>query len=83
MNAFDPTFRLDNTSDSVRTIRAKIAAWMTSPWLADLVELYEGDISQTGTLDNALVNLEAFSEATGRTGRDPSSVRRLGLRSAG
>lgn len=62
MNDFDPTFRLDNPSDSVKTIRAKISAWMTSPWLADLVELYEGHIPREGILDDMLANLEVFSD---------------------
>jgi hypothetical protein len=64
MANLDPAFDISEPIDklSVKEIKGKIRAWVTSNWLADLVTLFDGEISPEGSLDEVLAQLEAFSE---------------------
>jgi len=64
MNYFDPTFHITKPIDQslVNTIRSKIRAWVESMWLADLLALFDGNISLQGSLDEVLERLETFSD---------------------
>jgi len=46
----------------VAVIRALIKDWINSPWFIDLLNLYEGNITLEGRLDNDLAQLEEFSD---------------------
>ncbi len=62
MDHFDSTFLIDNSDSPVKAIRVKIYAWVTSPWLTDLVALWGGRISLESSLDELLAYLDAFSD---------------------
>ena len=49
-------------SAAIATTKAKIRAWIESPWLRDLVELFGGGVSFDGTAGPTLAALEAFSD---------------------
>lgn len=61
---FDPTFLLPAQPEvaSARAIRAKIRAWVTSPWLVDLVTMFNGKMSSQSRLDDLLRDLQIFSD---------------------
>jgi hypothetical protein len=64
MEYFDPSFRIDGLIDKslITTVRAKIRAWITSPWLTDLVTMFDGEKTFQGNLDEFLEALELFSD---------------------
>jgi hypothetical protein len=61
---YDPTFQIEPSIDVAlaMAIRAKIRAWITSRWLADLISQFGGQTPLRGSTDEILVGLEAFSE---------------------
>jgi len=61
---FDPTFLPPEQLGvaPVTAIREKIRAWVTSPWLIDLVEMFDGTINFQEGLDDLLRDLHIFSD---------------------
>src|SRR5262249_47043159 len=62
MTCFDPAFHITTHDSSVTTIRSKIHGWITSPWLAELVAMWDGHIPAGETLNATLDYLESFSD---------------------
>lgn len=63
MEEFDPAFLLAQTGELPnRLARRKIRAWVTSSWLAELVQLFGGAIDSNSELDDMLGQLERFSD---------------------
>jgi hypothetical protein len=64
MTEFDPVFRLDARTGptAVPLVRAKLHAWIDSPWLRDLVEISGGGVHFEGSLDDIVAELETFSD---------------------
>lgn len=61
---FDPTFLLPTQLGvpPAIAIRAKIRAWVTSPWLVDLVAMFDGTMTSQKGLDDLLRDLYIFSD---------------------
>lgn len=90
MSDFDPRFLLpsEDKTASIQAIKRKIRAWITSSWLADLVELFGGTINAAGNLDDLLQNLETFSDVwdfrrmARQAGATPDDALRKGMGAA-
>ena len=63
-NDFDPLFSTDTAvgANAVPITQAKIRAWVRSPWLRDLVEVFGGGVSFDAPTAQLLAALEAFSD---------------------